>query len=105
VNAEAARAKSEGLSARELVAFDLVQEALGDVAGEEEREAVRSAARALGKRLPAVLVLDWRSHEQRRAAVVGVIEAALEEVPSRYAQADLERARDGVLRYLFERDW
>ncbi|MDO9016206.1 MAG: HsdR family type I site-specific deoxyribonuclease [Deltaproteobacteria bacterium] len=105
VNAETARAKAEGLGARELVAFDVVLEALGDVGEGDEREAVREVARALGKRLPGVLVLDWRAHEQRRAAVGGAIEAALEGLPSRYAQAELERARDAVMRYLFEREW
>jgi len=105
VNAEAERAKAEGLGARELVLFDVVLEALGDVGEGEEREAVREMARDLGRRLPGVLVLDWRAHEQRRAAVAGVIESALEALPSRYVQAELERSRDAVMRYLFEREW
>jgi hypothetical protein len=37
--------------------------------------------------------------------MVGVIESALEALPSRYAQAELERSRDALMRYLFEREW
>lgn len=105
VNAEAAKAAAEGLSGQELVGFDLVMEALGDVAEGEEREAVRGVARELRRRLPGVLVLDWRAHQNRRAAVSTAIEAALEAAPTRYEAAVLEPARDAVMRYLFEREW
>lgn len=105
VNAEAERATAEGLSARDLVVFDVMMEVLGDVGDGDEREALRSTARDLGARLPAVLVLDWRAHQQRRAAVLGVIEATLESLPSRYVQTELEGVRDAVMRYLFEHEW
>jgi type I restriction enzyme R subunit len=98
---ETARSKAEGLTREQLVLFDVMLAACN--AEEKNRESIKTVAISLAKHLPPKLVIDWRKSEQKRAAVLVLIESELAEAP--YSDEDYPIACQQVFKHVFESYW
>ena len=92
LNEEEQRGIAEHLSEEELAVFDLLTRPNLKL-NRKEREQVKQVAHELLDTLKAEkLVLDWRKHQQTRAAVRLAIEEQLDRLPETYT-ADLFREK------------
>lgn len=102
LQAQAARAESEGLTREELPMFDVLRESLG-ARGEDGavREGVKSAVRAMRAMRFAK---DWRLSDQKQAAVRVALRDAIEEgVGEALDDAAREALRARAFAWLYER--
>jgi type I restriction enzyme R subunit len=96
LNQEEQRGISENLNEEELAVFDLLTRPNVRLS-KQERDQVKKVARDLLHTLRAEkLVLDWRKHQQTRAAVRLAIEEKLDQLPEAY-DAPLFREKCNVI--------
>jgi type I restriction enzyme R subunit len=100
---EEKRGIAENLSEEELAIFDLLTRPDPGLT-DEERATVKKAARDLLETLRAEkLVLDWRRHQNTRAAVKECIREVLDrQLPQRYDEQLYERKVDDVYQHIYE---
>ncbi len=93
---------AEHLSEEELALFDLLIKPEMTLS-EKEKKQVKTVARDLLETLrKGKLVLDWRKHQQSRAAVRLAIEETLDHLPTCYASDIYERKCDVVFQHFFD---
>ncbi len=99
---EEKRAVAEGLSEEELAVFDLLTKPDPTLTKQQEKQ-VKSIAHDMLKRLKhELLVIDWRSRQQARAAVRLAIEESLDRLPDCYSKELFEDKCDAVYRHVYD---
>jgi len=104
MEAEEARAKSEGFSQEQLALYDLLVR-VGVELSEKDRAVVKDIARGLPTKLEPKLVIDWRKSQMKRAAVRVAIKAALKDLPEAYEELQYEAALEAVYEHVYESYW
>ena len=103
LNEEEQRGVSEQLSEEELAIFDLLTRPSMQLS-DADRDRVKAAARRLLDRLKAEkLVLDWRKHQQARAAVRVTIEKLLDEsLPKAFTEELFKQKAKAVFQHVYD---
>ena len=102
LNQEEQRGVSENLTEEELAVFDLLTRPNLKLS-RAEREKVKQVAKDLLDTLRSEkLVLDWRKHQQTRAAVRVTIEEQLDVLPGIYDQALYREKCEAVYQHLYD---
>jgi type I restriction enzyme R subunit len=100
--AEEQRHIAEGLSEEELAVFDILTKPEPELS-ETERKQVKKVARELLVTLEGrVLVLDWRKHQNTKAAVRVAIEQQLDNLPLVYEKPVYETKCESVYQHVYE---
>jgi type I restriction enzyme R subunit len=99
---EERRAIAENLSEEELAVFDLITRLDPGLTKAETRQ-VKEIARELLNTLKAEkLVLDWRKHQQTRAAVEVTVRDWIWRLPARYADAVCQEKTALVYQHIYD---
>lgn len=102
LNQEEQRGISESLSEEELALFDLLTRPNVKLT-KTERDQVKKVSRELLHTLRAEkLVLDWRKHQQTRAAVKLAIEEQLDQLPAAYDTQLFREKCDAVYQHVYD---
>ena len=102
LNQEEQRTITENLTEEELALFDLLTKPDPALKPKEEAEVKKTAQKLLGKLKQEKLVLDWRKHQQTRAAVRVCIEESLDQLPRVYTPEIWESKCDLVYQHIFD---
>jgi type I restriction enzyme R subunit len=104
IDAEERRPSAEGLSQEQLAFYDLLV-GVEVTLSTKDKDAVKTIAADLPKRLEKRLVIDWRKSQMKRAAVRVAIKAALEGLPEAYDEVRFEAALEAVYEHVYESYW
>ena len=102
LNDEDKRSLVEGLSEEELAIFDILMKPAPEIT-KEEREQVKATATALLEKLKEdKLVLDWRKHQQTRAAVRLCVEVELDRLPAAFGEEIYNEKCDRAYQHIYD---
>jgi type I restriction enzyme R subunit len=104
IEKEEARAQEEGLSREELVIYDILVACCPDLP-EDEHQTLKAIAHELIKHLPERLVLDWRKNEQKRAAILALLDDVFQALPGQYEGELYVRTRSEIFKHIYESYW
>ena len=102
VEAEEARASTEGLTVEQLPVYDLLL-AKGKKLSAKDRKLLKTIAKKLPKQIAPKLVIDWRKGQHSRAAVRVPIRDALDDLPqSLFDEAAFDKVVEKVFEHVYE---
>jgi type I restriction enzyme R subunit len=102
VEAEEARASTEGLTVEQLPVYDLLL-AKGKKLSAKDRKLLKTIAKKLPKQIAPKLVIDWRKGQHSRAAVRVAIRDALDDLPqSLFDEAAFDKVVEKVFEHVYE---
>jgi type I restriction enzyme R subunit len=102
LNEEERRGIREQLDDEQLAIFDILTRPSPPLT-KQEREQVKHIARELLDTLKAErLVLEWRSRQQTRAAVLVAIQEVLENLPQKYSDDDYRVKCDAMYQHVYD---
>ena len=102
VEAEEARASTEGLTVEQLPVYDLLL-AKGGKPSAKDRKLLKTIAKKLPKQIAPKLIIDWRKGQQSRAAVRVAIRDALDDLPkSLFDDAAFDKVVEEVFEHVYE---
>jgi type I restriction enzyme R subunit len=102
LNEEDKRGIAEGLSEEELAVFDLLTKPEMKLTEKEKRQVKKVSRDLLGTLKREKLVLDWRKHQQSRAAVRVAIEEFLDQLPDTYTTDIFQQKCELVYQHVYE---
>jgi type I restriction enzyme R subunit len=105
LNEEEQRHVALGLSEEELALFDILTRPGPDLNEKETREVKRIARELLTKVLKEKLVLDWRKHQQSRAAVQVAIDDMVWQLPESYSDRMCEQKCAQIYQHVYDSYW
>jgi type I restriction enzyme R subunit len=102
VEAEEARASTEGLTVEQLPVYDLLL-AKGGKPSAKDSKLLKTIAKKLPKQIAPKLVIDWRKGQKSRAAIRVAIRDALDDLPeSLFNEAAFEKVVEEVFEHVYE---
>jgi type I restriction enzyme R subunit len=102
VEAEEARASTEGLTVEQLPVYDLLR-AKGGKPSAKDSKLLKTIAKKLPKQIAPKLVIDWRKGQKSRAAVRVAIRDALDDLPELlFDEAAFDKVVEEVFEHVYE---
>jgi type I restriction enzyme R subunit len=102
VEAEEARASTEGLTVEQLPVYDLLL-AKGGKPSAKDGKLLKTIAKKLPKQIAPKLVIDWRKGQKSRAAVRVAIRDALDDLPeSLFDEAAFDKVVEEIFEHVYE---
>jgi len=102
---EEQRAIAENLTEEELAVFDLLTRPSPGLTGSQKREVKRIARKLLETLKSERLVLDWRKHQQARAAVQVAVQDLVWQLPDPYPDELCQQKSALIYQHIYDNYW
>ena len=99
---EEKRGIAENLTEEELAVFDLLTKPRPDLTQAEERQVKDVARELLATLKQEKLVLDWRTRQQSRAAVLTTVQDVLDKLPRAYSTELYNEKCSAVYQHIYD---